>query len=136
LAWRRRDSFEFPITKGFENPHMDSANGQGARKRLINMKYRRMLTGIVLLCILTASLEAGFFVLLHAGHEHTGEACPICAQAKDAADALRRLLDGLLKPAGLVEQASLLLSVSIFLLRFSDNIKHQTLITAKVRLND
>jgi hypothetical protein len=83
-----------------------------------------------------ASLADGFFVFLHAGHDHTGENCPACAQMKGASDTLRRLLDGLPRPAALVDHAIPPLSAPIFLSKFYGNIEHQTLITAKVRLND
>jgi hypothetical protein len=54
---------------------------------------------------------------------------------KSASDSIRRLLEGLVKSAGSI-QAILSLSVAMFLVRFFGGIKHQTLITAKVRLND
>jgi hypothetical protein len=102
----------------------------------MNLKYRRIAIGFILFCVFTASLADGLFVFLHAGHDHTGESCPVCAQMKSASDALRRLLEGSLKPAGPADPAILSFSAPSFLLKFSENIKRQTLITAKVRLND
>ena len=99
------------------------------------MKYRRIAVGVVFLCVLAASLEANFFVLLHVGHDCSGDACPVCALMKDA-DGLRRLLGGSLKPAAPIHHALLPLSVSVFLLKIFEDMRLQTLIAKKVRLNN
>jgi hypothetical protein len=104
----------------------------------MNVIHRRIVTGVIslcILCILAAFLEAGFFAFLHAGHDCTGETCPVCAQMKDASDALRRLLDGSLQPASLHRVFSSLF-VSMFLLKSFGDARHQTPVTKKVRLND
>jgi hypothetical protein len=100
----------------------------------MNTRYGRIAALWVSIGVLTALFTGEAFVLLYADHDHTGEACPTCAQMKDVADVLRRLLEGL--PVGPVRHSFLLLFVSTFLLKFFGNIRHQTLITRKVRLND
>ncbi|MDR1622669.1 MAG: hypothetical protein LBS00_09875 [Synergistaceae bacterium] len=101
----------------------------------MNSRYRRIVTGVVLFCLCAASWAGDVFIFSHADHDHTGESCPVCAHMKSASDSIRRLLEGLVKSAGSI-QAILSLSVAMFLVRFFGGIKHQTLITAKVRLND
>jgi hypothetical protein len=54
---------------------------------------------------------------------------------KSASDSIRRLLEGLVKSDGSI-QAILPLSVAMLFLRFFGGVKHQTLVTAKVRLNN
>ncbi|MDR1622028.1 MAG: hypothetical protein LBS00_06620 [Synergistaceae bacterium] len=103
----------------------------------MNLRYRRFVTGAVLFGFFTMSLTDGLFSFLYAEHDHTGEACPICAQMKAASDAVRRLLNGLSASATSVRRHSFLpFSVSMFLAKFSDDTRHQTPITVKVRLND
>ena len=102
----------------------------------MNTKYRRIMVLGISFCLLAAFLADDVFVLLHAGHDHTGEACHVCAQMKGASDAFRRLLEELLKPAALPCHALLSLSVTLFLLRSFDGVRCETLITKKVRLND
>jgi hypothetical protein len=102
----------------------------------MHRKYRRIVIGFILFCVFAASLADGFFVFLYAGHDHTGEACPVCAQIKSTSDALRRLLSELMKPAAPAGRTILLFSAALVLLKFSENIQRQTLITAKIRLND
>ena len=100
----------------------------------MNTRYRRIAVLGVALGVLAALLAGEAFVLAHADHDHTGDACSTCAQMQGVADVLLRLLEGL--PVAPVRHALLSLFVSTFLLQFFDHRGHQTLVTRKVRLND
>ncbi|MDR2176112.1 MAG: hypothetical protein LBO82_09300 [Synergistaceae bacterium] len=102
----------------------------------MNMKYRRVAVLAVSFCVLAAFWTGAVFVLSHAEHDCAGEACPVCAQMKSASDALRCLLEELLKPAAPVYRALLPLFVLMFFSGFFNGIKRHTLISTKVRLND
>jgi hypothetical protein len=102
----------------------------------MDTRYRRIAASGISLCILAAFLTGEGFILLYADHDHTGETCPVCAQMEVVSDAVRRLSDGPLRPAALLCQSLLPLSVSMFLSKFSGNTRNRTLITTKVRLND
>jgi hypothetical protein len=99
------------------------------------MRYRGIVAWIVFFCVLAGLLTGEALLIIHADHGCTGEACPICAQMKGASDVLRRILEGLLKAVAQNHQGLPLLSASMFLLIFF-RMREQTLITAKVRLND
>jgi hypothetical protein len=86
-------------------------------------------------CIFAAFLLGAFFAFTHADHDCSGEDCPVCAQMKDAFDALNRLLMGL-RPSAAICPLLLSLSVAKFL-REAYRVRAQhTLVTEKIRLND
>jgi hypothetical protein len=99
----------------------------------MNTRYRRIAALGIFFCVFAGFLAGEVFILAHADHDHTGEACPTCAQMEDVADVLRRLSEGL--PVAPAHQALLSLSVSLFLFLFFNN-TCETLVTRKVRLND
>jgi len=56
-----------------------------------HMNARRLTVLLVCVCIAAAFLASDWFMLSHAGHDCTGEHCPICAHMHAVENLLRQL---------------------------------------------
>ena len=94
---------------------------------------KRLATGIMGLMMLAVVLLAAFFIAVEAGHDCSGEDCPICLCMEQCENTLRNMGDGL---ASFAVTAFFCFFAVLTAELFSPEITGITLVSQKIRMND
>lgn len=95
--------------------------------------HKRTAAGTLGLLLLLVMLLSAFFIAAEAGHDCTGEDCPICACVQQCENTLHRIGDGNALLSAVVIPVIFAL-ISAFL--FASEPSLETLVSRKVRLNN
>ena len=96
-------------------------------------KAKRIAAGIISLMMLIIVVLSAAYITAEAGHDCTGECCPICAGIRNCENTLRQAGDSIpLQTAAIVPVLFSFLSVSAV----ASILLHETPVSRKVRLNN
>lgn len=96
-------------------------------------KAKRFAAGVMGLMMLVIALFSAFYIAAEAGHDCTGEDCPVCACVQQC----EKTLHGIGVPASAVLSFIIpILFILILAGLFSAGLPQGTLVSRKVRLND
>lgn len=100
---------------------------------LNSSKAKRFTGSIIAVMVLLIVLLSAFCLGHEAGHDCSGEDCPICDIMRQCENALRGLSEGIAAPAVVMLPAVLALFVAVLFVSF---ISSETLVSRKIRLNN
>lgn len=99
----------------------------------MNTKKKRVFSMAVCILFLFVTFASLFYIVKEAGHECTGENCPICACVHQAHQTLKNLGTGTIIWSGTI--FTILFTLCVFM-QYVCMILNTSLVSQKVRLND
>ncbi len=94
---------------------------------------RKIAAGIICAMMLVIMLFSAFYIAAEAGHECTGEDCPVCVCIRQCEKALHEIGDGLSAQAAVILPLIALIAV-VYTLK--NELPAVTLVSRKVRMDD
>ena len=101
--------------------------------RLKSSVTKKITAAIIAMMVVFIVFLSAFCLGHEAGHDCSGEDCPICDIMRQCENALRGLSEGIADPAVVMLPAVLALFVAVLFVSF---ISSETLVSRKIRLNN